>query len=235
MVEAHTRLGAPYRALDHMNDVKRLSPPYTSYTSMRTLFGSLHDHGTPSRIDRSVMKSFSNAVGTQLITGLKFLKCINEEQRPTDAFLELVDSYGEPKWNENLFAVLKAAYPDLFALGLEVISPAEFSEAFRRSYGVEGEVLRKCMTFFINALQDAGFPVSKYLIIGKKPRSASPKKRAAKPAGEKSKNDSDASAHIPAGRVLKPSEILLNYLKDMGPNEQEAAWVLMKHFASKGL
>jgi hypothetical protein len=223
-----------------MTDVKRLSPPYTSYASTRTLFGSLHDNGTPSRIDRSVMKSFSNAVGTQLITGLKFLKLINEEQRPSEAFLELIDSYGTDDWKKRLLDVLNGAYPELFSLGLEVVSPAEFSEAFRRAYGVEGDVLRKCMTFFINAVQDTAFPISKYLLAGKKPRGpGAAKKRAPKPAMPKTKTSSgvetDNSAHIPVGRVLKPSEILLNYLKDMGPQEQEAAWVLMKHFAAKNL
>lgn len=227
-----------------MNDVKRLSPPYTSYTSMRTLFGSLHDHGTPSRIDRSVMKNFSNAVGTQLITGLKFLRAINEEQRPTEAFLELIDAYGMPNWQQSLTRMLQGAYPEMFALGLEVVSPAEFSEAFRRAYGVDGDVLRKCMSFFINALQDADFPVSKYLVVGKKPRGvASTKKRAPKSPGAKPKESaSDGSGN---GRgdggfdfrptSQKPSEMLLSHLKDMSSEQQEAAWVLMKHFATKNL
>lgn len=227
-----------------MNDVKRLSPPYTSYTSMRTLFSSLHDHGTPSRIDRSVMKSFSNAVGTQLITGLKFLKAISEEQRPTEAFLELIDTFGTPNWKKHLLTLLEGAYSEMFSISLEVVSPAEFSEAFRRAYGVEGDVLRKCMTFFINALQDADFPVSKYLVVGKKPRGTGPtKKRAAKPSAVKPKDkptsadvehrDGVPERHTP--RVQKPSEMLLSHLKEMGPSEQEAAWVLMKHFAAKNL
>lgn len=240
----HTKSGGRACAVDCMNDVKRLTPPYPSYMSMRTLFGSLHDNGTPSRIDRSVMKTFSNAVGTQLITGLKFLKAINEEQRPSEDFLELIDSYGGPNWKKQLLAMLEKAYPDMFGLSLEVVSPAEFSEAFRRAYGVEGDVLRKCMTFFINAMQDTDFPISKYLLAGKKPRGpGSNKKRASKPAAQKDKdapeNGNGAGERPPADRappvVVKPSTMLLAHLKDMSATEQEAAWVLMKYFAAKDL
>jgi len=226
-----------------MSEVRKLTPPYTSYASARTLFASLHDNSTPSRIDRSVLKSFSNAVGTQLITGLKFLKLINEEQRPSEAFFELIESFGTDAWKKNLLAVLEQAYPEIFALTLEVVSPAEFTEAFRRAFGVEGDVLRKCMTFFINAMQDTDFPLSKYLLAGKKPRGASLKKRTPKPASSKTKNDTSNGGADGRGdggrdyhpRSQKPSEMLLSHLKDMEPAEQEAAWVLMKYFAVKNL
>ena len=61
------------------------TPPYTSYRTFKTFIEDLHQHGVPSRIDRSVLTRFSGVVGTQLMRALRFLGLIEEEGRPTAA------------------------------------------------------------------------------------------------------------------------------------------------------
>ena len=215
------------------------APFYASFSSFKTLIGSLKANSVPGRIDRHVLKSFSNAVGSQLLAGLKFLGLINDAREPSQALLDLVEAHGTPKWAGELDEVLRRAYGSLFALNLATATPGQFNETFRKLFAAEGDTLRKASSFFLSAAAEAEVELSNYLTANKKTRSSTPRKKSTKPAAPKVKHppevEGDASAHIPAGRVLKPSEILLNYLKDMGPNEQEAAWVLMKHFASKNL
>src|ERR1700733_7919199 len=58
------------------------TPPYTSYRTFKTFIEDLHEHGVPSRIDRSVLTRFSGVVGTQLMHALRFLGLIEDDGRP---------------------------------------------------------------------------------------------------------------------------------------------------------
>jgi hypothetical protein len=214
-------------------------PPYVAYSSVNTLFASLKANGMPGRIDRSVLRSFSNQVGTQMIGALKFLKLINGDQRPTDKFRELVRAHDTPKWDQHMSDVLHGAYPAIFELKLESASPSEFNETFSEAYGPEGGTLRKCVTFFVAAAQSAKIPISNYILSNRKPRTVAAKKRA--PKAETIARANGTGGGTGAGgpeyhqNPQKPSEMLLRHLKDMEPPEQEAAWVLMKYFAVKNL
>ena len=57
------------------------TPPYTSYRTFKTFIEDLHEHGVPSRVDRSVLTRFSGVVGTQLMHALRFLGLIEDETR----------------------------------------------------------------------------------------------------------------------------------------------------------
>ena len=70
------------------------TPPYTSYRTFRTFIDDLHEHGIPSRIDRSVLTRFSGVVGTQLMHALRFLGLIEDDGRPTQHLRELVSAHG---------------------------------------------------------------------------------------------------------------------------------------------
>ena len=60
------------------------TPPYTSYRTFKTFIEDLHEHGVPSRIDRSVLTRFSGIVGTQLMHALRFLGLVEDDGRPTE-------------------------------------------------------------------------------------------------------------------------------------------------------
>ena len=61
------------------------TPPYTSYRTFKTFIQDLHEHGVPSRIDRSVLTHFSGVVGTQLMHALRFLGLVEEQGRRPSA------------------------------------------------------------------------------------------------------------------------------------------------------
>lgn len=196
----------------------------------------------PGRIDRSVLSNFSGAVGSQIITALRFLNLIDEEKHPKKELEELVAAYGEDVWPDQLGAVLRGAYRPLFEIDLQSASPSQFTEKFRESYPAEGETLRKGITFFINAASDANIPISPYITKNKKQRAASPKRRATKAsngktAPETTKNGGGLGGDNPPPPIKRtPSEVLLNLFdpSEMQQNEQDAIWTLIKYFKAKG-
>ena len=205
------------------------TPPYTSYRTFRTFIEDLREHGLPSRIDRSVLTRFSGVVGMQLTHALRFLGLIEDEGRPTQRLMELVNAEDPGRWRETLRDLLRREYAPLFAIDLESATPSHFHDTFRKAFPAADAVVQKCVTFFLYAANDAGLTVSPRVLKGRKPRSPTPRRRY--PA----QTAFEAPPAPFEGR--KPSEILLALLdpKAMDDEQQAAVWTLMKYFRSKGL
>lgn len=175
---------------------KRVAAPYIAYQTLRTFVAPLKEHVIPNRIDKSLLKSMSGAVQGQLMTALRFLELIDNEDRPTVLLQRLVASFDTDDWSRDLREVLEAAYPELFQLNLKSVSPGEFNEAFKKAYPCEGETLRKGVTFFQNAAREAGIELSPFLTKGSKPRSGATIKRRPRQTNNKR---TDQSADKPPG------------------------------------
>lgn len=220
------------------------TPPYVSYQSFRTLLETLKSHGLPSRIDRSVLDNFSGAVGSQILTALRFLNLTDANSLPTEAFHKLHGSIGSDQWPQALADVLKIAYRPIFEIDLEKASPSLFTDKFRDAYGTEGETARKCLTFFLTAVKEAQLPVSPYIMKNKKPRSTgngrkrTPKAAPAKPEASGNGEDSKAQNNTGVGsgdgnnsgmRPAPLDQMLVKLLdpKKMNEQEQQAVWTLI--------
>jgi hypothetical protein len=219
------------------------APPYTSYRTFKTFIEDLHEHGVPSRIDRSVLTRFSGVVGTQLIHALRFLGLIEEDGRPTPRLKALVNAHGAGHWPETLLDVLRYEYAPMFAIDLETATPSHFHEAFRRAFPAADAVVQKCVTFFLYAANDAGVNISGRVLKGRKPRSLTPRRKAARPAfAHPPIRELDAESPRPQAPLSgidgkTPSEILLMHLdpKEMEDEQQAAVWTLLKYFKARGL
>jgi hypothetical protein len=223
------------------------APPYTSYRTFKTFIEDLHEHGVPSRIDRSVLTRFSGVVGTQLLHALRFLRLIEDNGRPTQRLKELVKAHGAGHWPDAFLALLRDEYAPMFAIELETATPSHFNEAFRKAFPAADAVVQKCVTFFLYAANDAGVKISGRVLKGRKPRSLTPRRKAAKPAlvHPPMKEFEAAPPHprealppaLPLAEGKKPSEILLIHLdlNEMDDEQQAAVWTLLKYFKSRGL
>ncbi len=220
------------------------TPPYTSYRTFKTFIEDLHEHGVPSRIDRSVLTRFSGVVGTQLIHALKFLVLIEGDGRPSSRLKALVNAHATGRWPETLLETLKHEYAPMFAIDLETATPSHFNEAFRKAFPAADAVVQKCVTFFLYAANDAGVTISGRVLKGRKPRSLTPRRKVAKPAFASSPvmEEFDAApsppqAPLPPVEGKKPSEILLTHLdlNEMDDEQQAAVWTLLKYFKARGL
>lgn len=222
----------------------KVSPPYTSFMSLKTLISGLKEHGVPARIDRSVLTNFSGAVGSQIITALRFLRLINGDNHPGDRFHTLVSAYGTDTWRAELEGVIREAYEPLFALDLQTATPALFNEKFKKTYGGADAVLRKCMTFFLNAVREAEIPVSTRLFSGTKPRSGPTKrrstkalhtKRVEKPKKLSAGNGGNDDNHPPDNK--SNFDLLIEMLNPelMDDEEQKAVWTLIRYLKKREL
>jgi Family of unknown function (DUF5343) len=216
------------------------TPPYTSYRTFKTFIQDLHDHGVPSRIDRSVLTRFSGVVGTQLMHALRFLGLIEEQGRPTQLLKELVNAHGAPNWPEKLLELLQRDYAPMFAVQLETATPSHFNGAFRKAFPAAEAVVQKCVTFFLYAANDAGVTISSRVLKGRKPRSLTPRRKPPPvhpPAREFEPAPSPPKPETPNIDGRKPSEFLLWALdpNEMDDEQQAAIWTLLKYFKSRAL
>jgi hypothetical protein len=220
------------------------TPPYTSYRTFKTFIEDLHEHGVPSRIDRSVLTHFSGIVGTQLMHALRFLGLIEDDGSPTGHLKALVKSHATANWSGTLLDLLGREYAPMFAIDLETATPSHFNEAFRKAFPAADAVVQKCVTFFLYAVNDAGVKISSRVLKGRKPRSLTPRRKPAKPAFALSPirefeaaPPSAPQAPLPPIEGRKPSEMLLTHLdpNEMDDEQQAAVWALLKYFKAKGL
>ena len=219
------------------------TPPYTSYRTFKTFIEDLHEHGVPSRIDRSVLTRFSGVVGTQLMHALRFLGLIEDDGRPTERLKGLVKAHGTGNWSERLLELLRNDYAPMFAIDLETATPSHFNEAFRKAFPAADAVVQKCVTFFLYAANDAGVRISGRVLKGRKPRSLTPRRKPAKPASAHPPiREFEAAPSPPQAPLLpqegrNPSEMLLTHLdlNEMDEEQQAAVWTLLKYFKAKGL
>jgi len=217
------------------------TPPYTSYRTFKTFIEDLHQHGVPSRIDRSVLTRFSGVVGTQLMHGLRFLGLIDDGGRPTQRLKALVNAHGAANWSDTLMELLRQEYAPMFGIELENATPSHFSGAFRKAFPAADAVVQKCVTFFLYAANDAGVKISGRVLKGRKPRSPTPPKKGTRPRFAHPRQiETGTSQPRPAPSAVegkKPSEVLLTYLdpKEMDDEQQAAIWTLLKFFRAKGL
>lgn len=131
------------------------TPPYIAFPTLKTLFKSFQEHGTPGRIDRSVLTNFSGSVGGQIIPALRFLRLIDPSNHPTEDLRSIVKDYGTTDWHDDLKILLEKAYAPLSGLNLQTASPSQFDEVFSKAYPGTENVVRKCKTFYLAAAAEA--------------------------------------------------------------------------------
>ncbi len=153
-------------------DGKRVGglPPYCSFQSVKTLLGSLKEHGLPGRIDRTLLTNFSGSVAKQVLSALRFLRLTDAEGNTTPALRNAVDAFGTEAWSEVLSRIIRDAYSPIFDIDLDAATPGQFNRQFAKTYPSKDAVLRKCVVFFLNAATEAQIPISQYILKDRKPR-----------------------------------------------------------------
>jgi hypothetical protein len=140
---------------------KKRSPPYVSFRSFLTLIEELQRF-LPSRIDRSYWEhKFSGATGNQLMSALRFLSLIDSNGSPTNQLKELVNARGAVRT-----AILKKVSQESFTFLVsntfdpEKATYSQLDEVFKELYGVDRDVARKCIKFFVELANISEIPLS---------------------------------------------------------------------------
>ena len=129
------------------------------YVPFRTFLAALEtlERGCPNQLDRSVWPSSSGAIQGQLLGAFRFLGLMDEAQCPSAELRELI---GKKESRRALLRrILEKNYATLVALDLSRTSPHQLEEAMRQ-YGLTGATHKKALSFFLQAAQYAGLPLS---------------------------------------------------------------------------
>lgn len=159
---------------------KVAAPTYGSFKTLSAFFNARRDddHITDV-VDRSLMTSFSGSSQHELISGLKFLKMINDKGEPLPIYAQYVKADDDAR-KVLLAQILRAAYPFVFSsptYNLERATTATTADAFR-TQGINGSTLSRAVAFFLAAAKQAGIKVSPNIKAPPLGKSSRPKKEA---------------------------------------------------------
>jgi len=137
---------------------QRLSPPYVSFNTFKTLLDWLKVEGVPLKLDRSFWHDkFSGSTGSQLMASLRFLGLLQSND-PLPELENLLEAETDKK-PLILKALIQNSYTFVHFEELHRATPAMLISWFK-TYPIDGHTLRKAISFFISASIEAEFPIS---------------------------------------------------------------------------
>ncbi|HVX66081.1 MAG TPA: hypothetical protein VHA11_05755 [Bryobacteraceae bacterium] len=138
---------------------ERAVVPYVPFKTFLTSVETF-ERGVPNQLDRSVWPSYSGAIQGQLLGAYRFLGLMDENLAPAAALRELAAN--RERRPALVRALVERHYRALIALDLTRTSPRQLDEAMRK-YGLTGATHKKAMSFFLQAAQYGGLPISPLL------------------------------------------------------------------------
>jgi len=139
-------------------DKEKPTPPYIPFTTFKIFISRLHNTTVPHRIDNSLMRKTSGQVHGALVSCLRFLKLVEDDNNNVTAALEpLVEAYDTDQWDLAMAKVIQNSSYHVFTPGIDIerSTPGQLLEVFRAGGGVDGQVLEKAVRFFLAALDEA--------------------------------------------------------------------------------
>src|SRR5579862_3142340 len=149
--------------------------PYLPFLTFKSAIEAL-EQGVPKKIDRTIWRTQSGLIQSQILMALRFFGLVDEGDRPTEALHDFVASKGADR-SAQFAVLLNIAYSDLLAHDLTKMTPKMLDDAMEQ-YGVAGETKRKAVTFFLKAAKFAGIPM--HPLLSSQVRNTGPRKRKAK-------------------------------------------------------
>ncbi len=178
------------------NSERQPLPPYVSYKTFEGVIQRFKESVLPNTVDTSVLSMYAGSVSRQIIAALKYLNLITETGKPTEKLVKLHKSYGTDEWQQGLSDILFDAYRSMLGeLNLDAATPAELDSKFK-AIGAEGEVLEKCVGFFVAAMKSAGIDLSPHIV--NRPRKR-PERRGRPKKPERNIEVEDITSHVEGG------------------------------------
>lgn len=141
---------------DQADTPTKFQPPYMSWTTFEGILDQFTQTGIPDQIDRSVLATRSGGDQSQFLRAAMSFGLIDEQGTPTQRMHSLVRELD--RRGELLSEILNESYGNVIALGTGATQ--QQLEAEFRTFGIEGETIRKAIAFYINAAKQAEIPLS---------------------------------------------------------------------------
>jgi hypothetical protein len=141
---------------------QEVAPAYVPWRTFTNFINGLRETGLPSQINRSVMGNLSYSAQAQLLGGMRSLRLIDDQGKPTPILAQLIeaDEANQPKI---VAKVLGERYGFVFDhLQLDRATPAEVEKQFKEA-GITGSTVVRAVAFFLSGAEAAGIPLSAHL------------------------------------------------------------------------
>lgn len=156
-------------------------PPYVSYKTLKTLLRTIAP-AMPSRIDKHVMPTFSGGTQAQVLQALGYLRLVDETGVPTESLYKLVKVLDKPEeFQEQMLGLIDDTYTFIRDFDHTMGTDGQLNEAFAKV--ASGDTARKCKSFYLAAMKDAGAIFSPYI--------KEPGKRGPSPGSKRSRPNKD--------------------------------------------
>jgi hypothetical protein len=147
------------------NQRDKRNAPYVPAKALNAFFERIRHVSTPEKVDAGLLLDYGIPKGNvfALISALKFLGIIDEDNMPTQVF-KAFQMTGE-EFTTNLQNVIKDAYADLFSkLDVSVDSREHIRNYFARNYSPAKA--GDATSLFLTLCRQAGIPISDELQVG---------------------------------------------------------------------
>lgn len=157
---------------------KKLTP-YIPFKTFQSFIDSLKKSKViPPIVDTSLLQTMSGSMKTQILSTLKFLNLIDENNHVLESIKNLVGAYDTDAWPETLRPVIKKAYDHVMHdVNWETGTSQQLSQTFKERANVDGQMLDKSVRFFLSALDSCSYQYSPYFKKRKKPRKPTQRKK----------------------------------------------------------
>jgi hypothetical protein len=182
---------------DH--DVKDWRPSYMSYETLGNFFDKrIADNPVPPRIDRHFLDNYAGSVRPLLITTLKTMGMLDENNVVQEPLREAARGGVEGRkkvirtWAEEFYA-------EQIALGQQHATAQMLWESFTKRSGYTGSTLRRAVLFYLALARDLGLPISAHF--------KAPKDTPSGPRPSRAPRQPSASREKPTAHEEPPSHV----------------------------
>jgi len=173
------------------------NPPYIPWKTFENYIGGLKGSTVPHTLDGSIKpKGMAGGMWRQLLSAIRFLGLTKEGNVVDDSLESLVASHGTDQWGQAVKETILPAYDDIVGdLPLDNATPGQLNKCFVDRSGANGQVLDKCVRFYLHALKHSGTKYSSHLSM--REPGASPKRNVAGKRRQKPKSTEQSGDTIP--------------------------------------
>lgn len=147
--------------------------PYLPFLTFKSAVEAL-EQGVPKKLDRTIWRTQSGIMQTQILMAFRFFGLVDDEDRPTELLHLVVDT--KEARPVTLRAMIESAYANLLKHDLTKMSPKMVEDEMEQ-YSVTGETKRKAVTFFLKAAKFADIPM--HPLLSSQVRNTGPRKKRA--------------------------------------------------------
>jgi hypothetical protein len=166
-----------------------------AYLPFKTFISAIEalEQGLPRKLDRTIWRSQSGIIQSQIMMALRFFGLLSEDDTPTPALQRLVE--GKEKRKEHVGALLHHAYHNIIDHDLTKMTPRMLEDEMGQ-YNVSGDTRRKAVGFFLRAAKFAELPMHPLLSAQIRETGSGTRKKRSKSVKPNEPNGNDSPVQL---------------------------------------